>query len=62
MRTGEQQVARSYVLYREQRAAERAVDGNHSPSSNETGIKVIDQDGTEQELDINRIRVLVTEA
>ena len=62
MRTGEQQVARSYVLYREQRAAERAVDGNNSPSSNETGIKVIDQDGTEQELDINRIRVLVTEA
>ena len=33
MRTGEQQVARSYVLYREQRAAERAVDGNNSPSS-----------------------------
>ena len=62
MRTGEQQVARSYVLYREQRAAERAVDENNSPSSNETGIKVIDQDGTEQELDINRIRVLVTEA
>ena len=64
MRSGEQRVARSYVLYRESRAqvreAERAVDAVEVPR--DTGINVTLDDGTTQPLDVERLRVVVQEA
>ena len=70
MRSGEQQVARSYVLYRAERAKLReeeiATNTNNESKEIHTSISVVYADGTEsgrkEALDIGRIRVLVKEA
>ena len=64
MRSGEQKVARSYVLYREQRAQERSHQQNLDPDTEQAvqGISVIHADGTKGPLDIARIQTIVGEA
>jgi ribonucleoside-diphosphate reductase alpha chain len=64
MRSGEQKVARSYVLYREQRAQERSHQQNLDPDTEQAvqGINVTHADGTKGPLDIARIQTIVGEA
>jgi ribonucleoside-diphosphate reductase alpha chain len=64
MRSGEQKVARSYVLYREQRALERSQLQALDPSTEKAvnGINVVNADGTTGPLDIARIQTIVGEA
>ena len=64
MRSGEQKVARSYVLYREQRAQERSQQQAFDPSTEKAvnGINVVNADGTTGPLDIARIQTIVGEA
>ena len=63
MRGGEQRVARAYVLYREQRARERAAEQTEQPSANvEQTLHVTRRDGSRQSLDEKRLRGLVQEA
>ncbi|MDC1251781.1 ATP cone domain-containing protein, partial [Gammaproteobacteria bacterium] len=61
MRSGEQKVARSYVLYREERKKARKqevkVEGKE-----EKGYKVILEDGQEEVLDMDRVNRMVGEA
>ena len=65
MRSGEQKVARSYVLYREQRAQERADDAGqqpvHEPLLMDT-INVVHADGSTARLDVARVQTIVQEA
>ena len=60
MRSGEHKVARSYVLYREQRAQQRAaseaIDAKHS------GLHVTLADGSREPLDTERMAMIVNEA
>ena len=65
MRSGEQKVARSYVLYREERARARAVQ----PSGKDivepeitSHVSVINKDGSATPLDVQRIRTIIFEA
>ncbi|MEZ5598632.1 MAG: ATP cone domain-containing protein, partial [Pseudomonadales bacterium] len=63
MRSGEHKVARSYVLYRAERARlrdERAADRAQQPSLPQ--LHVTQADGTRVPLDTNRLRQLVREA
>lgn len=63
MRNGEHQVARSYVLYRAQRAQERADQAAAEGSiPEEHKINVTRKDGSTAPLDIKAIRTLVNEA
>ena len=64
MRSGEQKVARSYVLYREQRAQERSQQQAIDPSTEQAvqGINVVNADGSTGPLDIARIQTIVGEA
>ena len=63
MRSEERKVARSYVLYREERSKARKIEtAEEEREQEETGIKVILDDGTEANLDISRMNVLVKEA
>src|SRR5690606_8929298 len=63
MRSGEQKVARDYVLYREQRARIRAEKAQSQASaSKHPVIKVTMEDGSVQPLDMQRIEVIVNEA
>jgi ribonucleoside-diphosphate reductase alpha chain len=64
MRSGEQKVARSYVLYREQRTQERSQQQALDPSTKKAvnGINVVNADGTTAPLDIARIQTIVGEA
>ena len=65
MRGEAHKVARSYVLYREQRAVERArenVAANTVPTPQYSGIQVTRKDGTKVPLDEQRLVALVTEA
>ncbi|MBL6815130.1 MAG: ribonucleoside-diphosphate reductase subunit alpha, partial [Pseudomonadales bacterium] len=64
MRSGEQKVARSYVLYREQRSQERSQQQALDPSTEQAvqGISVVNADGTTGPLDIARIQTIVGEA
>ena len=63
MRSGEHKVARSYVLYREQRAQERGPAAVTLPADEKfAGISVVHHDGSTAPLDIARIRTIVTEA
>lgn len=58
MRTGEQKVARSYVIYREQRAAARKELGaNHHPT-----LQVTDAEGRLQPLDMSILEASITKA
>jgi ribonucleoside-diphosphate reductase alpha chain len=61
MRAGEHKVARSYVLYREERSRERAQKAAAEPKA-EQGINVTLSDGTLRPLDLERMRLLVDEA
>ena len=64
MRSGEQKVARSYVLYREQRSQERSQQQALDPSTKQAvqGINVVNADGSTGPLDIARIQTIVDEA
>ncbi len=61
MRAGEQKVARSYVLYREERARERATHAQHEPAAPNT-LRVTLPDGTQHPLDTLRLETVITEA
>ncbi|MDH3637624.1 MAG: ribonucleoside-diphosphate reductase subunit alpha [Gammaproteobacteria bacterium] len=64
MRAGEQKVARSYVLYREQRAQARAAKSATRKGAGQPGpaIQVSLKNGTAAALDVERLKRLITEA
>lgn len=67
MRDGHHKVARDYVLYREQRAQERAQkaqEGEKEPAARQelSGIKVADSSGQQKLLDISRLEQVVHHA
>ena len=70
MRSGEQKIARSYVIYREQRASERAKQRGVEQAVSEgleampqhPGIRVTLADGSEAPLDMTRLHTVVSEA
>ena len=64
MRSGEQKVARDYVLYRESRSRLRAQKRAESQAADPDypTINVIRADGTRAPLNINRMRTIVSEA
>ncbi len=68
MRAGEHKVARDYVLYREERARERAARAAAAaaaalpPESAPAGLSVTLADGSRRPLDIARLRRLLAEA
>ncbi|MEQ8495686.1 MAG: ribonucleoside-diphosphate reductase subunit alpha, partial [Gammaproteobacteria bacterium] len=63
MRAGEHKVARSYVLYREERARERkAAEAARPAVARSSTISVSKPDGTSAPLDENRLRKVVEEA
>ncbi len=62
MRSGEHKVARSYVLYREERARARQQKNNIVVPESHASINVIDADGNQQPLDVARLRTIITEA
>jgi len=61
MRAGEHEVARAYVLYREERARERAQKLRESPGGT-APLRVRHADGQEQILDMERLRRVIAEA
>ena len=61
MRSGEQKVARSYVLYREERKQARKQEVK-AEDKEEKGYKVILEDGQEDVLDMDRVNRMVGEA
>jgi ribonucleoside-diphosphate reductase alpha chain len=61
MRAGEHKVARSYVLYREERARERAAKAAEAPEAKRL-VNVTLADGSTRPLDVDRLRRLVAEA
>ena len=60
MRSGEQKVARAYVLYREKRAQERAKE--QQEAEERAAISVVQDDGSSRPLDWQRIQIIVKEA
>ena len=63
MRSEERTVARSYVLYREERTKARKEEtGEEEHHEEKPGIKVVLDDGSESTLDIQRINTIVEEA
>lgn len=60
MRAGEQRIARSYVLYREERR--RVREQNQPQAEPTTGLRVTKADGSEALLDERRLQILVEEA
>jgi len=67
MRAGEHKVARAYVLYREERARERAAaeaerKASGGKADEETGLKVTLEDGSTQPLDQARVEAIIHEA
>ncbi|PPE74327.1 ribonucleoside-diphosphate reductase subunit alpha [Solimonas fluminis] len=62
MRAGEHKVARSYVIYRAERAKERAAEAAKVPESSQPRLSVKLDDGRTVALDEARIRRVVTEA
>jgi ribonucleoside-diphosphate reductase alpha chain len=61
MRSGEHEVARAYVLYREQRSQQRARQREPQPAAAPAGINVT-ENGRTHPLDMVRLTVLVREA
>ncbi len=61
MRAGEHQVARSYVLYREERARERAKRVQEAVESRQPAIHVMNG-GAKEPLDTAKLEVLITSA
>ncbi|MFP6797195.1 MAG: ribonucleoside-diphosphate reductase subunit alpha [Pseudomonadales bacterium] len=62
MRSGEHKVARAYVLYREERARARESEDVDPTTQKSIAINVVRRDGSRVALDMDRIRILVTEA
>ena len=66
MRAGEQKIARAYVIYREERARERAASVAAEPAvaqeKSSVPIRVTLADGSKAPLNINRLRSIVAEA
>ncbi len=62
MRAGEHKVARSYVLYREQRAKERERAGAAAPPSSAPVLSVTAPDGARKPLDRVRLQRIVEES
>ena len=61
MRTEQQEVARGYVIYREQRAQLRAQTQTKKPLQ-ESLINVVQDDGSKLPLDIERLQIIINEA
>lgn len=59
MRSGEQKIARSYVLYREERAKQRE---KKAPQKSHPSIRVLSADGSMKPLDLGRLETVVLEA
>ncbi len=63
MRSGEHKVARSYVLYRDERARARAAKQDEIVLAEpEVHINVVGKDGNARPLDVPRIRTIINEA
>ena len=62
MRSGEHKAARTYVLYREERARARESEDVNPSTEKPIAINVVRRDGDSAALDMVRIRTLVTEA
>lgn len=62
MRSGEHKVARSYVLYRDERSRARADQAPQRAVSTSTSYQVVHPDGSKAPLDEVRLRTLVLEA
>ena len=66
MRAGEHKIARDYVLYREERARERAAraaaTAAETPTTPAPGLRVTLPDGSQRPLDLARMRRLLDEA
>jgi len=63
MRSGEHKVARSYVIYRAERAREREESrGVQAEQSQDSGITVTMDDGSSRPLDTARLRTVIFEA
>lgn len=62
MRSGEQKVARDYVLYREEHARLREQTTAISEDPEYPSIQVVDANGQRQPLDYSRIRTIVNDA
>ena len=64
MRSGEQKIARDYVIYREQQTRKRAARQILSPATQAAAgnITVIQADGSRAPLDLDRLHTIVSEA
>lgn len=62
MRSGEHKVARSYVLYRDERSRARADKAPQPQAASNSLYQVVNLDGSKAPLDEVRLRTLVTEA
>lgn len=62
MRAGEQKVARSYVLYREDRARQRAENEAQQAQVLQTDIHIVTESGERKRLDTKRLKTIVDEA
>ena len=64
MRSGEQKIARDYVIYREEQARKRAAKLALSPATQAAAgnISVVQLDGSKQPLDLTRLQTIVSEA
>lgn len=62
MRSGEHKVARSYVLYREERNRQRAQEMDPADLPDEHIVDITLADGSKMPLNVSRLRALVTEA
>jgi len=62
MRAGEHQVARAYVLYREERSKARTPADPAELATTKPVVSVRQADGTRVPLDVERLRVIVAEA
>ncbi|MAG66555.1 MAG: ribonucleoside-diphosphate reductase subunit alpha, partial [Pseudomonadales bacterium] len=62
MRSGEQKIARSYVLYREEHARQRQERQATAPADAHPSIRVTLPDGSRQPLDMGRLRTVISEA
>src|SRR5690606_6282012 len=62
MRSGEQKVARSYVIYREEHARQRAAKLDSQPAKAHPTLHVTRADGSREFLDLGRLETIVAEA
>ncbi|MDX9874355.1 MAG: ribonucleoside-diphosphate reductase subunit alpha, partial [Spongiibacteraceae bacterium] len=62
MRSGEQKVARAYVIYREERARQRGERDTDQPTKTHPSLHVTLDDGSRQPLDLGRLETIVGEA